>query len=70
MSITGDIYAHLTAETAREAVDAMAAVLDAAEAEARATRRARKALADTAVSAPAALTHSPRTHLALTERRK
>ncbi|MER5671944.1 tyrosine-type recombinase/integrase [Pseudonocardia alni] len=44
VSITSDVYSHLTADVAREAVDAMQAALDAAEAEARAAARAREAL--------------------------
>jgi hypothetical protein len=43
---------------AREAVDAMAAALDAAEAEAAATRRAHAVLDE----APASAAHSRRTH--------
>jgi integrase len=58
VSITSDIYTHLTAEVAREAVDAVAAALDAAEAEAAATRRAHAVLDEPAGSA----SHSHRTH--------
>jgi hypothetical protein len=71
VSITADVYSHMTADVAREAVDAMAAALYAAEAEARTTRRVREALADqaagttsgTTVSSPDARPHSPCTHL-------
>jgi integrase len=63
VAITGDIYAHLTAEVAREAVDAMAAALDAARAEAGAIGRARAALTEHTVSALDALMHSPGAHI-------
>jgi len=46
VSITADVYSHMTADIAREAVDAMAAALDAAEAEAQAARRAAQVLAE------------------------
>ena len=69
VAITADVYSHMTADIAREAVDAMAAALDAAEAEAAATGRARAVLddgpsggPDDPVSADPALTHSHRTH--------
>jgi len=49
--ITADLYAHLMRETAHQAVDTMAAVLDAAEDEARASRAAQITLAGPAPAA-------------------
>ena len=65
VSITSDTYSHMTREVALAAVDAMADVLAAAEAEAAATRRARAMLDGAAPTAPAdragSPAHSPRT---------
>ncbi|MFN2494846.1 MAG: tyrosine-type recombinase/integrase [Pseudonocardiaceae bacterium] len=65
VSITSDIYAHMTADIAREAVDSLAAVLDAAEAEATAAGRTRVALTEHTehtLSPPHAPTDSHETH--------
>ena len=62
VSITADVYSHMTAEVAREAVDAMATALDAAEAKANTGDRARNPLTEHRVIAPHALTHSHGTH--------
>ncbi len=58
VSITFDVYSHMTAKVTREAVDVMAAALGAAEAEARTTRWAHDALTDAPVSTSDVLTHS------------
>lgn len=63
VAITSDIYAHLTAEVAREAVDTMAAVLDAAQAEAEAVGRARAALTEHTAGADHAVPRSPGAHI-------
>lgn len=67
VSITSDVYSHLTADVAREAVDAMAAMLAAAEAEAQATARAREALGAHTDGAEDGTGSGPQTQRAHTE---